>query len=428
MVTFILLLCFLGLLCLGLPIAFVLGVTALIMIGFFSPASLQMVPEVMYNSLDNYTLMALPFFVIAADFMVKGGTSRYLINAAYCWVRHWWGGLAMVTVISCTIFGAICGSSVATALAIGVVVIPAMIERGYPRDFALGVTSAAGTIGIMIPPSGPMILFGILADESIPRLFMAGFLPGIMQATFYMIWIHFSAKRKKITKMPKASWSETLSTTYKALPAFSMPVIILGGIYSGFVTVTEAAALGAVVAIFISLVIYKEVKWGQLIGVGGGSILNAAMIMFIIGSAICFGNWLTEAGLPAMIVQWAKDMNLTAFWFLLMINIALLILGCFLEVASIMLITLPIILPVLRALGIDLVHFGIVMTLNMEIALITPPVGLNLYVISAVGRASLAETVRGVTPFIFITIVQLALITYWPAYTLFLPNLIMGAR
>jgi C4-dicarboxylate transporter DctM subunit len=372
--------------------------------------------------------MALPFFVIAADFMVKGGTSRYLISAAYCWVRHWWGGLAMVTVISCTIFGAICGSSVATALAIGVVVIPAMIERGYPRDFALGVTSAAGTIGIMIPPSGPMILFGILADESIPRLFMAGFLPGIMQATFYMIWIHFSAKRKKITKMPKASWSETLSTTYKALPAFSMPVIILGGIYSGFVTVTEAAALGAVVAIFISLVIYKEVKWGQLIGVGGGSILNAAMIMFIIGSAICFGNWLTEAGLPAMIVQWAKDMNLTAFWFLLMINIALLILGCFLEVASIMLITLPIILPVLRALGIDLVHFGIVMTLNMEIALITPPVGLNLYVISAVGRASLAETVRGVTPFIFITIVQLALITYWPAYTLFLPNLIMGAR
>jgi C4-dicarboxylate transporter DctM subunit len=428
MTALVLFLVFLGLLCLGLPIAFVLGVTAFIMIALFSPAPLQMVPEVMYNSLDTFPLMAIPFFVIAAQFMVRGGTSRYLINAANCYVRHWWGGLAMVTVISCMIFGALCGSSVATALAIGVIVVPAMIEHGYPRPFALGVISAAGTIAIMIPPSIAMIIYGIMADESIPRLFMAGFLPGIMQGCFYMIWIRYDAKRKNIGGAPKADLEETLRTTYKAIPAFSMPVIILGGIYSGFVTVTEAAALGAVAAIIISLFIYREVKPSQVIPIAGEAMKSAGMIMFIISTAITIGTWLTEAGLPAKLVELAKEMNLTAFWFLLAVNIALLILGCLLEVVSIMLITLPIILPVIRALDINLIHFGIVMTLNMEIALITPPVGLNLYVISGVGKASLAETIRGVTPYIFITIAQLALITYWPAYTLFLPNLIMGAR
>jgi C4-dicarboxylate transporter DctM subunit len=428
MMTLLLFAVFLGLLTLGLPIAFVLGVTALIMIGFFSSASLQMVPEVMYNSLDTFPLMAIPFFVIAAQFMVQGGTSRYLINAANCYVRHWWGGLAMVTVISCMIFGALCGSSVATALAIGVIVIPAMVEHGYPRSFALGVVSASGTIAIMIPPSIAMIIYGIMADESIPRLFMAGFFPGIMQGIFYMIWIRFDAKRKNIGGAPKASWGETIQTTYKAIPAFCMPIIILGGIYSGFVTVTEAAALGAVTAIVISLFIYKEVRFRQVIPITGDAMKAAGMIMFIICTAITVGNWLTEAGLPAKLVEIAKDLKLSAFSFLLMVNVALLLLGCLLEVVSIMLITLPIILPVLHALGINLIHFGIVMTLNMEVALITPPVGLNLYVISGVGKAPLVETIRGVTPFIFITILQLILITYWPPYTLFFPNLIMGAR
>lgn len=413
------------LLCLGLPIAFTLGITAMVMVALYSPAPMAMLPQVMYNSLDTFPLMAIPFFVIAAQFMVRGGTSRYLIEAANCYIRHWWGGLAMVTVLSCMIFGAICGSSVATALAIGVIVIPAMMQHGYPRPFALGVIAASGTIAIMIPPSIAMIIYGILAEESIPRLFMAGFLPGIMQGIFYMTWIRYDAKRKKIGGAPKASWRETLRATGKAAPALFLPFIILGGIYSGFATVTEAAALGSVVAIFISLFIYREVKPRELISIAGDSLKSAGMIMFIISTAITFGTWLTESGLPAKLVEIAKEMNLNAFWFLLAVNIALLILGCLLEVASIMLITLPIILPVIRALGIDLVHFGIVMTLNMEIALITPPVGLNLYVISGVAKASLAETIKGVTPYIFITIIQLALITYWPSYTLFLPNLLM---
>ncbi|MGQ9694591.1 MAG: TRAP transporter large permease [Thermodesulfobacteriota bacterium] len=414
-----------GLLCLGLPIAFTLGITAMVMIALYSPAPLMMLPEVMYNALDSFPLMAIPFFVIAAQFMVRGGTSKYLINAADCYVRHTWGGLAIVSVISCMIFGAICGSSVATALAIGVIIIPAMMRFGYPRPFAIGVVGAAGTVAIMIPPSVAMIIYGIMADESIPRLFIAGIMPGIMQGGFYILWISYDARRRKIGGAPKATIEETLKATAKALPAFSMPVVILGGIYSGIVTVTEAAALGAVLAMVISLFIYREVHFKEVIPITGEAMKSAGMIMFIISTAILFGNWLTEAGVPARLVELAKELKLTPFWFLLFVNIILLILGMFLEVVSVMLITLPIILPVIRMLGIDLIHFGIVMTVNMEIALITPPVGLNLYVISGIAKAPLTETVRGVFPFILLSIGQLALITYWPAYTLFLPNLLM---
>ncbi len=416
---------FLGLLCLGLPIAFVLGITALIMIAFYSPAPISMVPEVMYNALDTFPLMAIPFFVLAAQFMVKGGTSKYLIQATDCYIRHLWGGLAMVTVVACTIFGAICGSSVATALAIGVIVIPAMLQYGYPRTFALGVVAAAGTVAIMIPPSIALVIYGILADESIPRLFLAGVLPGLMESTFYLIYIHFYCKHKKIGGAPKADWQETLRATGKAIPALSMPAVIMGGIYSGFVTVTEAAALGAGVAIAISMFVYREVKPREVVSISGESMMSAGMIMFIISTAIVFGNWLTEAGIPKRLVEMAVEMKLTPFWFLLFVNISLLILGCFLEVVSIMLITLPIIIPVVNYLGIDLVHFGIIMTVNMELALETPPVGLNLYVISGVGKAPLWETIKGTFPFTCLGLIQLAIITYWPAYTLFLPNLLM---
>ena len=413
------------LLCLGLPIAFTLGITAMVMIALFSPVPLVMLPEVMYNSLDTFPLIAIPFFMIAATFMVRGGTSRYLINAADCFVRHAWGGLAIVSVVSCMIFGAICGSSVATALAVGVIVIPAMIRHGYPRALAMGVVGAAGTVGIMIPPSIAMIIYGIIAEESIPRLFVAGVLPGLMQGGLYILWISYDGKRKKIGGAPKATLEETFNATVKAIPALSMPFIILGGIYSGFVTVTEAAAMGAVVAILISLFVYREVKVRDVIPISAEAMKSAGMVMFIISTAIVFGNWLTEAGIPAKMVELAKEIKLTPFWFLLFVNIILLILGMFMEVASVMLITLPILLPVINLLGIDLIHFGIVMTLNMEIALITPPVGLNLYVISGVAKAPLAETIRGVSPFIVITLAQLALITYWPAYTLFLPNLLL---
>lgn len=415
-----------GMLILGVPIVFSLGITAVVMITFYSSTPLLMVPDIMYNSLDTFVLMAIPFFVLTAKFMVQGGSAKCLIDVANCFFKHRWGGLAVASVATCAFFGTISGSSVATALAIGAIVIPAMIQQGYPRPFALGLTAAGGTIAIMIPPSGAMIIYGLMTEQSVPRLFMAGFLPGIMQSILYILWIIYYAKRENIARNPiKATWPETIQVTKKALPALSIPLIILGGIYSGLFTVTEAAAMSSVVAIFIGVFIYKEIKPREIISVAGSAMKSAGMIMFIISTAITFGNWITEAGLPAQLVKYAMDMNLNALGFLLAVNILLLFLGCFLEVASIMLITLPILFPLVIAMGIDPIHFGIMMTLNMEIALISPPVGLNLFIVSGVAKAPLAETVKGVIPFLIITLMQLALITYWPAYTLFLPNLLM---
>jgi C4-dicarboxylate transporter DctM subunit len=413
------------LLCLGLPIAFTLGITALVMIAFYSPTPLMMLPEVMYNALDTFPLMAIPFFVIAAQFMVRGGTSRYLIDAANCYVGHMRGGLAIVAVVACMFFAAICGSSVATALAIGIVVIPAMMRFGYTRSFAAGVVAASGTMGIMIPPSIPLIIYGILAEESIPRLFLAGVMPGILEGGLYIAWIAWYSRHKKFGGGPRTTLTDTLRATGKATPAFSLPFIVLGGIYSGFVTVTEAAALAAVVSILISLLIYRGVKLPDIIPLSSEAMKSAAMIMFIISTAIVFGNWLTESGMPARVVAVITALKLSPYTFLFLINVILLIMGMFLEVASIMLITLPIMLPVVRLLGIDPIHFGVVMVVNMELALETPPVGLNLYVISGVAKAPLWEVIRGTFPFTLLGLIQLAVVTYWPAFSLFLPNLLM---
>jgi C4-dicarboxylate transporter DctM subunit len=414
------------LLCLGLPIAFTLGITAMVMIALYSPTPIMMLPEVMYNALDTFPLMAIPFFVTAAEFMVRGGTSRYLIDAANCYIGHKRGGLAIVAVVTCMFFAAICGSSVASALAIGVVVIPAMMRFGYTRSFASGVVAASGTMGIMIPPSIALIIYGIIAEESIPRLFLAGVTPGLLEGALYIAWIAWFSRRKGFGGGPRATLGETLRATGKASPALSLPFIVLGGIYSGFVTVTEAAALAAVVSILISLFIYRGVKLREIIPISAEAMKSAGMIMFIISTAIVVGNWLTESGMPARVVALITDLKLSPYLFLLFINIILLIMGMFLEVASIMLITLPIMLPVVRLLGIDPIHFGIVMTVNMELALETPPVGLNLFVISGVAKAPIWETIRGTFPFTCLGFIQLAIVTYWPDFCLFLPRLLMG--
>jgi C4-dicarboxylate transporter DctM subunit len=409
----------------GLPIAFVLGVTTLIMVLLFSQTPLIMIPDVMYSSLNSFTLIAIPFFVIGAQFMVRGGTSKYLIDAANCYVRHMWGGLAIVAVLGCMLFGAICGSSTATALAMGVFMIPEMIMRGYSRHFAAGLIAAAGTMGAIIPPSLGLLLYGILASESIPRLFLAGVMPGILEGALYIAWICVYSRRKGYRGGERATGKETLDATLKALPALSLPVIVLGGIYSGIVTVTEAAALASVAALTISLFIYREVKLKEIISIAGEGMMSAGMIMFIMSTALLFGHWITEAGIPLRLVAFIRDLNLSPFLFLLLINLLFLVLGAFLDAVSIMLITVPILLPAVQHMGIDLVHFGIILTVNMELGAITPPVGLNLFVLSGATRAPLSEVIRGSFPFMFLDLIQLAVITYIPHFVLFLPNLLM---
>ncbi len=416
---------FLILLLSGLPVAFVLGITTLVMMLFFSQTPLIMIPDVMYSSLNSFTLIAIPFFVIGAQFMVRGGTSKYLLDAANCYVRHLWGGLAIVAVIGCMLFAAICGSSTATALAMGVFMIPEMIKRGYPRDFAAGVVAASGTMGAIIPPSLGLILYGILASESIPRLFLAGVMPGILEGALYIAWIHLFSRMKGIHGGKRATAKETLDATVKAIPALSLPIIVLGGIYSGFVTVTEAAALATVASLVISLFIYREVKQNEIISIAGEAMMSAGMVMFIISTALLFGHWVTEAGIPFRLIAFLNDMNLSPYLFLLLVNILFLILGAFLDAVSVTLITIPILLPVLQHMGIDLVHFGIILTVNMEVGCITPPVGLNLFVLSGATRAPLSEIIRGAFPFVIIGFIQIAIITYIPQFVLFLPNMLM---
>ena len=414
------------LLCMGLPIAFTLGITAMTMLLFFTDTPLVILPEVMYNSLETFPLLAIPFFVMAAQFMVRGGTSRYLIEAANAFVGHFRGGLAIVAVVSCMFFAAICGSSVASALAVGIVVISAMVNFGYPRSFAAGVVAASGTMGIMIPPSVALILYGIIAEESIPRLFLAGVTPGLLEGGLYIAWIAYYSRRKGFGGGRRATLNETLSATGKATPALCMPFIVLGGIYSGIVTVTEAAALAAVVSMFISIFIYRGVRFNEIVSISAESMKSAGMIMFIISTAILFGNWLTESGVPAQIAKFITEQQLSPYVFLLLVNLILLFMGMFLEVASTMLITLPILLPLVHVLKIDPVHFGIMMTTNMELALITPPVGLNLYVICGVSGTPLWEAIKGAFPFVCLGFIQLAIITYWPDFCLWFPRLVMG--
>jgi C4-dicarboxylate transporter, DctM subunit len=409
----------------GIPIVFVLGVTSLIMFIFFSATPLLIIPEIMYNSLASFPLMAIPFFVIAAEFMTRGGCSKYLINAANAVVGSLPGGLAIVCVLCSMVFAAICGSSVATALAMGVIIIPAMMQRGYSQSFSSGLVAASGTMGILIPPSIPLIIYGIIADESIPRLFMAGFLPGFLQGALYTCWIVYYSKKMNFRAEARKSGREMMAAVVKAIPALCLPVIVIGGIYSGFVTVTEAAALGAVAAIFISLVVYRECKVQDLLVITGNSMKSAGMIMFIISTAIVFGTWLTQVQIPAQAVEFLKQWNMPWWSFLFVVNVILLIMGMFLEVVSIMLITLPILIPMVQALGIDLVHFAIIITVNMELALITPPVGLNLYVLSNVSNTPLSSVVRGVSPFIVLSMIHLAIVTYWPTLSLILPRLLM---
>lgn len=409
----------------GLPIFVVLGVSAGILTAADGRPLIGIAQKIL-DELNSPTLVSVPFFVMAANFMLRGGISQALVDFSGAWLGRMHGGLGAVTVLSCTLFAAICGSSVATALAIGTIMIPAMVDKGYNRPFALGLIGASGTLGILIPPSLPMILYGIIAEESIPRLFLAGVLPGLFQALLFTAWVAWYARRHGYPRQAPLSRREFLKVNLAALPAMSVPVVIAVGIYGGIVTVTEAAALAALVALLVSLFVYRGFHWREAVEVIGDSVKSSAVVMLIVATALAFGHWVTESGMPNTLVTAITEMGLSSWQFLLIINLILLVLGMFLEVASIMLITLPIIVPLLKPLGIDPVHFAVVMTINMEIALITPPVGLNLYVIASVAKAPIGEAIRGITPFLIMLLGLLATITYVPEISLWLPDLVYG--
>ncbi|HTZ77902.1 MAG TPA: TRAP transporter large permease [Stellaceae bacterium] len=419
------LLMFFGLLAAGMPIFLVLGACAAILY-FVSDQPMVGVAQNMIDQLNSTTLMSLPLFVMAAAFMRRGGVAQALVDLSTAWLGGIKGSLGLVAVVSCALFAAISGSSVATALAMGTILLPAMLERGYPRSFALGVLGASGTIGVVIPPSLALILYGIVTEQSVPRLFLAGILPGLLQAGAFFLWVLYYARRKDFPAEPAMPFGTRLRVTWRALPAMLVPAVVLGGIYGGIVTVTEAAALAAVTAFLVSVIVYRGFTWTRTLDVIAEAFSSAGVIMLIIATALVFGHWMTQSGIPAKLVQFAAHQGFTTWEFLLAINILLLIIGCFLEVVSTLLLVMPILAPALVPLGVDAVHFGIIFTHNMEVGLVHPPVGLNLYVLSTISDAPVGEVIRGILPFLILLLIVLGLITYVPVMTLWLPNAVFG--
>lgn len=413
---------FVALFLLNVPIAISLAVAAIIVLAFTTDFSLYMIVQRMFASLLSPPLLAIPGFVFAGVLMSRGGIAKYLIQALRAWFGHLPGGLAVVTIAACSIFAAISGSSPATAAAIGAIMLPALIEGGYPKRYAMGLIAAAGTLGILIPPSVPMVVFGVTAEVSIGDLFMGGLLPGLFLAAVLIAIAIIYALKNNFGRQPKASKEERLKSTIKALPGAFLPFFILGSIYAGVVTPTEAAVLSVFYTLLVSIFIYKEMKLSSVREILRESVNISSMIYLIISAAMVFSLFLTANQVPQHVSEWIGQSNLNKYAFFAATNLMFFIMGTFLEAVSITLITLPVLLPIIYALDIDIVQFAVVMTVNMELAMITPPVGLNLFVVSAMAREKLEEVVRGVWPFIIILIGVLILYVLWPDISTYIPR------
>ena len=415
---------FLILLFLGFPIFLTMGITSGIV--FAHDGSLVPLAQKVIDELNSTTLLAVPYFVIAATFMERGGVAKALIDAATAWIGWVSGGLGLVSVLTCAIFSAMCGSSVATAIAMGTIMIPAMLREGYAPRFAGGILACAGTLGILIPPSLAFVVYGVLADASIPRLFLGGVVPGLLAAALMGMYVYYFARKEGYKIRSDVPMQDKIAVSVRAIPALMIPVVVLGGLYGGVVTLTETAALSAVVAIVLALYVYKGVKLSDFFHILVYSIRSAAAIMIIITMALAFGHLITETGLAQKVLELMQTYQITDWQFLLIVNLLLIVLGMFLEVFSILLIVVPIVLPLLEPLKIDPIHFGVMLVINMELALMSPPVGLNLFVISNISRIPLAEVLKGTVPFFMIMLGMLLLVTYVPIISTWLPTQLMG--
>ncbi|MEC9434188.1 MAG: TRAP transporter large permease [Pseudomonadota bacterium] len=409
------------LLLMRVPVAFALGGLglALLMIGGFSPL---MAPQALLSTLDGFILLAVPLFLLMSNVLLKGGVGADLFAAVHAWVGHWPGGLAVATILSCGIFAAISGSSVATAATIGVVAIPEMISRGYDRRFVFGLLAAGGTLGILIPPSIPMIVYGFITEESVIALFLAGIGPGIALVVLFVLYAMIHARFLGGQKRePAASWAERRRSSLRAAPSIGLSMLIIGGIYSGAFTPTEAAAIGFAAALVITALVLRTLTWKGLREAAFESMVTTTAILLIIAGAHIFGKAITLYRVPQEISVFISETIHTPLAYIVVISAILLLMGLVFEATSMVLIMTPVLLPAAMAMGFDPIWFGIFMVVMVECALITPPVGLNLYVIQAVGRASLAEVSRGVLPFLGLMLAIVAILYIWPALALYLP-------
>ncbi|ETP70753.1 TRAP transporter large permease [Planococcus glaciei] len=404
---------------LRVPIAISLAVSSIVGL-YLVDFSLDTVIQRMFTGVNSTTLMAIPGFVFAGLIMAQGGISKYLIEAIRSWVGHTRGGLSVVTVLTCMIFAAISGSSPATAAAIGAIMIPMMVKAGYDKKYSMGLVASAGTLGILIPPSIPLILYGSVSEQSTGKLFSAGILPGLVLGLALIIYAVIVAHRKGYGGLPKVPLKDRWRPTIKSIWGLIMPVIILGGIYTGIVTPTEAAFLAVLYALIISVFVYRELSLFQFRSILTESINTTAMIFLIIAAALVLGTFLTTEQVPQDFAQWVSDSGFNKWTFLLIVSLLFFVLGMFLEPTAIILITLPILLPIIGALEIDVIHFAIIMVVNMELGMITPPVGLNLFVVSGISGEKVEEVIRGVVPFFAIFIIVLVIVIIFPQLSLYL--------
>jgi C4-dicarboxylate transporter, DctM subunit len=408
------------LLLLGLPVAFALALLAVAGMYFFNGGTFafNQIPIISYKSLDDFSLTSLPMYVLMSQILLVSGVGRDLYEMASRWFRHLPGGLAIATLFCCGIFAAISGSSVATAVTVGAVALPEMVKRGYNKRYVLGLLAAGGTLGILIPPSVPMIIYGSVTGESIGKLFIAGIVPGLILTIIFMI---FSAYQTRHIKDEPATWKERMEATKTAIWGLLLPVIVIGGIYSGIFTPTEAAAVGVVVSLGVSAFVYRNLNLENIKTIIFSTVKTNAMILMIIVGAMLLGYIMTILQIPQTVTNYATQQDISPWIIFILINVVLLILGMFLETISILVITLPILYPIIMALGFDPIWFAIIMVINMELALISPPVGLNLFVLKGIDRTNtISEIVKGVIPYAIIMVLFIILLSIFPEIATFL--------
>ncbi|HIJ88848.1 MAG TPA: TRAP transporter large permease subunit [Desulfuromonadales bacterium] len=408
----------------GMPISIALGLTVLSFLFFFTEIPTEAVAMKLFTGIEKFEIMAIPFFILAGNFLTHGGVAKRMINFATSMVGHLYGGLALSGVIACALFAAVSGSSPATVVAIGSILLPAMVKAGFPKRFGAGVITTSGSLGILIPPSIPMVIYCVATNSSVGGMFMGGVVPGLMLATLLGVVSWWIARKNDYPRMAKATWAERGKAFRESVWGLLLIVIVLGGIYTGLFTPTEAAAMSAVYAFIVAVFVYRDISFAKIPKVLLDSASMSAMLLYIITNAVLFSFLMTHEQIPQIMADWILGHNLGVVSFLLVTNVLLLLAGNVMEPSSIILILAPILFPVAMKLGIDPIHFGVLITVNMEVGMCHPPVGLNLYVASGITKMGISELSVAVMPWLIAMIGFMLLITYVPIISLWLPRLL----
>ncbi len=406
----------------GMPISIALGLTVLTFLFTMTQEPVATVALKLFTGIEKFEIMAIPFFILAGGFLTHGGVARRMIRFATSMVGHWHGGLGLAAVLACALFAAVSGSSPATVVAIGSIMLPAMVKQGFPARFGAGVITTSGALGVLIPPSIVMLMYAISTNTSVGALFMAGVIPGLVLAALLGLTTWYRARKFAYPRLPRASWSERGRALRQSAWGLALVFVVIGGIYAGIFTATEAAAMSAVYAFFVAVYVYKDLKLRQVPKILLEAANLSAMLLYIITNAVLFSYLMTSENIPQAMAQWMLDQGLGPIAFLLVVNVLLLLAGNVMEPSSIVLIMAPILFPVAMQLGIDPIHFGILITVNMEIGMCHPPVGLNLYVASGIAKMGITELTIAVWPWLLTMLMFLLLVTYWPPLSLWLPR------